>query len=324
MILTLRNLCYNKGWFTSTNFDLPIICVGNLSVGGTGKSPMIEYLVRLLQKDYQLAILSRGYKRKTSGFYELTGNETAKMVGDEPLQFKSKFDDIIVAVDEQRVRGVQTLLNLSHSPQVILLDDAFQHRKISPSFTILLTKHNELYVDDFVLPTGNLREPRSGVTRADIVVITKCPNNISNHDMRRVKDRLTGIAHDRIFFSAIQYDQSVFSSKGQTDLVKFVKTPFTLVTGIADPSSLINKLRTYLNDFEVLSFPDHHNFTARELAMLSSYSRILTTEKDFTRLNGYLAQGVELYYLPITSIILDDERTFNELITNHINEKRRI
>ena len=178
----IRNLLYNQGIQQSRSYDLPIICVGNLSVGGTGKTPMIEYLIRNLQGSYRIATLSRGYGRSTSGFILASHSDSADTIGDEPFQFYSKFDRIQVAVDENRRRGIELLIAQNSSPDIILLDDAFQHRKVKAGFNILLTRFGKLYSDDIVLPTGDLREPRSGARRADIIVVTKCPDELSDDD----------------------------------------------------------------------------------------------------------------------------------------------
>ncbi|NOY46666.1 MAG: tetraacyldisaccharide 4'-kinase, partial [Chlorobi bacterium] len=186
----LRNWCFDKHIFKSKVYNFPIICVGNLSVGGTGKTPMIEYLLRLLKENYNVATLSRGYKRNTKGFQIANENSSALTIGDEPYQFHQKFTDIVVSVDSDRQNGIAELQKMEQSPDIILLDDAFQHRKVKAGFNILLTTYDNLYINDFSLPTGNLREPKSGAKRADVIVVTKCPNTISNDDKNRITSLL--------------------------------------------------------------------------------------------------------------------------------------
>lgn len=185
IITRVRNWFFNLGILKSTSFNIPVIAVGNLSVGGTGKSPQIEYLIRLLKDDYNIAVLSRGYKRKTEGFQIVNDAHTAEDVGDEPLQFYKKFKTAItVAVDADRTNGIQQLLQRNNPPKIVLLDDAYQHRKVTASSYILLTKYNDLFVDDFLLPTGNLRESRRGAKRAKVIVVTKCPEEFIESSTR--------------------------------------------------------------------------------------------------------------------------------------------
>ncbi|HRN99310.1 MAG TPA: tetraacyldisaccharide 4'-kinase, partial [Flavobacterium sp.] len=189
-VTALRNMLYDRGWLQSVSFDVPVIAVGNLSVGGTGKSPMVEYLIRLLQPDYRIAVLSRGYKRQTHGFRLASKNDSAETLGDEPFQFYKKFPAIRVAVDADRVRGIKSLLNLPDAPQVILLDDAFQHRRVKAGYYIVLTAYGDLYADDFMLPTGNLREGWRGAKRANCIVVTKCPSNLSDAEQDLIRKKL--------------------------------------------------------------------------------------------------------------------------------------
>ena len=196
-ITALRNFLYNKGFLKSKSYDFPVICVGNLSTGGTGKSPMIELLISFLKDNHKIAVLSRGYKRKTSGYREVIITSSVEEVGDEPLQFKKKYPDITVAVCEDRQTGIKKLKSMA---DVVLLDDAFQHRKVKASLNILLTPFDELYMDDCMLPTGNLREPKFGAKRADVIVVTKCPENISDSTMEAVKRKLKPKPHQEIYF----------------------------------------------------------------------------------------------------------------------------
>ncbi|MFK7781588.1 tetraacyldisaccharide 4'-kinase [Psychroserpens sp.] len=298
----LRNKLYDLGWKSSTAYDIPIICVGNLSVGGTGKTPTIEYLIRMLSQNYNVAILSRGYKRKSSGFIIADEHATAASIGDEPFQFYTKFKDIIVAVDVDRRQGISKLLK-QKQPDIILLDDAFQHRKVKAGFNILLTAHGNLYVDDFVLPTGNLREPKSGAKRADVIVVTKCPETMSKSEKVSIINRLKPLPNQEVFFSSIHYSEKVWKGNQSNVLSELIKQEFTLVTGIANPKPLVDFLKSKDLQFEHLKFKDHHNFTGEDISKLKTKKIILTTEKDYVRLLPYFKDESELYYLPIEFII---------------------
>lgn len=309
-ITRLRNFLYDKQLLKSTSFPIPVICVGNLNVGGTGKTPMIEYLIRLLKDDHRLAVLSRGYKRKTSGFQEVLTTHTAEEVGDEPLQFKQKFSEITVAVDANRVRGIQ---ELQKSADVILLDDAFQHRKVKPSFSILLTAYDDLYTDDWLLPMGNLRESASGVQRADCIVVTKCPQDLSETAQREIVKKLKPNQRQQVFFAAISYADTICNIDEKRPLSDLKQIPFTLVTGIANPAPLVNFLKQQEFNFEHLKYPDHHHFSQNELRQLEEKECILTTEKDFVRLMPFLKKAI--YYLPIkTSFIISKTTSFEDRI----------
>ena len=295
--MLLRNGLYNAKIFKSKAFPLPVISVGNLSVGGTGKSPMIEYLLTLLISNYKTATLSRGYGRDSTGFYLLDGSETAEMVGDEPLQFKTKFKHAIVAVDEKRTRGISLLL-ANCSPEVILLDDAFQHRKVKAGLNILLTTYDQLYVDDFILPTGNLREFVSGARRAQIIVVTKCPKNLTVKKQNSIKKRFRLKTYQKLFFSYIKYSNMVYGEKPRKLISSMADEKITLVTGIANPKPLCDYLEQQQIDFEHLKFPDHHKFTKAEIKKIMAAPLVLTTEKDFMRMKGVIPHP-NLYYLSI-------------------------
>lgn len=319
-ITSLRNKLYDRDILKSHSYDLPIIGVGNLSVGGTGKSPMVEYLIALLKNNYNLATLSRGYKRSTSGFYLLEGHEQARQVGDEPLQFKRKYPSTLVAVDEVRTRGIETLLALPKPPEVILLDDAFQHRKVRAGLYILLTSYDNLYSNDSLLPAGNLREPIHGRKRARIVIVTKCPLNLSQKDQQKIARKLKLLPNQELFFTGIGYNEQVFSHKQPISLNQFIDKEFVLVTGIAKPAPLVEYLQGQGLKFQHLSFPDHHNFTEKELKVLRGHKLLLTTEKDYMRLRGEM-KDKELYYLPIKTLFLSKTKEFNELIYSYVEKK---
>lgn len=314
LITWFRNKLYDSGIKKSTSHNLPVVCVGNLSVGGTGKTPMIEYLIKVLKEDYKVATLSRGYKRKTEGYQLADNNATAESIGDEPFQFYSKFkDEITVAVDSDRRNGIENLKQ--QNPGVILLDDAFQHRKVKAGLNILLTTYANPYFKDIVLPTGDLREPKSGAKRADIIVVTKCPNNLSEKEKAKIIKRITPNANQYVFFSAIAYSEMLFSaekSKSIDDL-----NNFTLVTGIANASPLVDFLKSKNLNFQHLNFKDHHDFTKEDISVFEKKELIVTTEKDFMRLKQYDALKHKLFYIPI-SISIDDAPKINELIRDFV------
>ena len=264
---------------------------------------MIELLVSFLKDNHKIAVLSRGYKRKTSGYREVSTTNAVEEVGDEPLQFKKKFPEIAVAVCEDRRTGIEKLQNKA---DVILLDDAFQHRKVKASLNILLTSFDELYADDCMLPTGNLREPKFGAKRADVIVVTKCPENISDITIEAIKRKLNPKPQQEIYFSKIGYASEIKNAKDEKPLLSLKDKEFLLVTGIANPKPLIDFLQKERLNFKEKSFTDHHNFNSSEIEELKKHPLILTTEKDFMRL-GMLSNTTEIYYLPIKTVILNGE-----------------
>lgn len=325
VITTIRNFFFDIRIFKSTFFETPVIVVGNLSVGGTGKTPQIEYLIRLLKEDFKVSVLSRGYKRETKGFVLLNDTHRALDVGDEPLQYFKKFDNINVAVDANRVAGVSNLI-AQKKTQVILLDDAYQHRKIKGSFYILLTKYNDLFVDDFLLPTGNLRESRSGAKRADIIVVTKCPENLSHKQQQEIIRKLQKF-DKKVFFTTIAYG-NVLSTKNTITIDELKKYDILLITGIATPKPLLDFLNTKNINLKHLKYPDHHNFSPLEIddikqefaKIKSSKKIILTTEKDYTRLEEKLEN---LYYIAIETQFLENQNeVFNQKILSQIQQNR--
>lgn len=313
-----RNKLYDADFLKSKKYDLPIICVGNLNVGGTGKSPMVEYLLNLLKKEHKVATLSRGYKRNSKGFYLLEGTETAEQVGDEPLQFKNKFETVFVAVDEDRQHGIAELLKIKN-PDVIVLDDAFQHRKVTAGFYILLTAYGDLYANDLILPAGNLREGRSGAKRADCIVVTKCPKDISREEMEKIEQKLQPEEHQQVFFTRIKYSDSIKNANGKKDFSE-LKIPFTLVTGIASPKPLIDFLKSKKLKFDHLEFPDHHHFSDTEIHKINKSGMVITTEKDYMRLKGRLPEQ-KLFYLPIEVDFIEKEELFTGQVEHFVNKK---
>lgn len=312
-----RNILYDLGLKSSKSYDIPIICVGNLSVGGTGKTPMIEYLIRLLRRDYKIATLSRGYKRKSKGFVIADKSTDSSILGDEAYQFYKKFDDLVVAVVTNRRNGITQLLNLEFKPDIILMDDGFQHRKVKAGLYILLTSYGELYSKDMVLPTGNLREPRSGAKRANVIVVTKCPEQLSEAEKQEIIGSLRPKKHQHVFFSSISYSDNIKNLSEERSLLCLKDEAFTLVTGVANPKPLVEFLNYNGLKFEHLNFKDHYEFTEKDISDLRSRGLIVTTEKDFTRLEPHFKESDKLLYLPIETV-LDDSKNFDGLITKFL------
>ncbi len=297
LITSIRNAMYDYGFLKSYVFDVKVFCVGNLSVGGTGKSPFIEYLITQYKENNKIAVLSRGYKRKTKGFVEVKSDMTSEEVGDEPLQFKRKFKNAIhVFVDANRKNGIEQILDLYPKTQLILLDDAFQHRRVKADINILLTTHSKPFYNDYVLPVGRLRESRKGKNRADIIVVTKSPDLLTLEEKASIKEQIRPNKNQEVLFSTIKYAEKIFSQKQSLDFNGF--DDFLLITGIANPNPLLQYLEKHGKTFEHMNFPDHHQFTSKELNNFQNLSKpILTTEKDFTRLVDNLEK--ELFYIPI-------------------------
>lgn len=325
LVTSIRNFLFQKGIFESTSFSIPVFVVGNISVGGTGKTPQIEYLIRLLKDNYRVAVLSRGYKRKTKGFLLLNEEHKVDEVGDEPLQYYNKFNNINVAVDANRVEGIRSLIE-KKSPDIILLDDAFQHRKIKGSFYILLTKYDDLFTNDFLLPTGNLRESRVGAHRTNVIVVTKCPAKLSETVKERIKQKFNKYKKE-VFFSTISYADKIsgFNDYPINELKGF---EVLLITGIANPSPLLSFLEDKSIKFTHLEYSDHHNFSLGEIEAIkrkfndieSNKKIILTTEKDYTRLRFSLN---EISFLEMKTTFLDNKNTmFNKIIESHIQQNR--
>ncbi|MDY0090655.1 MAG: tetraacyldisaccharide 4'-kinase [Flavobacteriaceae bacterium] len=319
-ITAIRNLLYDKNILKSFSFNLPVIVVGNLSTGGTGKSPQTEYLIRLLSVKYRVAVLSRGYKRQSKGFVLADKNTRVEDLGDEPFQFFTKFKNIYVAVDSDRKNGIQNLLELQNPPEVILLDDAFQHRKVKAGFNILLTTYGDIYTDDFMLPTGNLREWRSGAKRADIIIVTKCLPDISEEKQNIIVNKINPKHRQKVFFSKIGYDSKVYSRNQNVKFADIYKKPKLLVAGIAKPRPFFAYLQQA--DDDVMIFPDHHNYTNTDVLEILEKANgriIITTEKDYMRLQNKL-DSEKLFYLPIQTEFLKEVEIFNQKILDYVGE----
>lgn len=340
-IMQLRNLLFDLSILKSHRFNLPVISVGNLSVGGTGKTPHIEYLIRLLKQEFYIATLSRGYGRKTKGFLLANTQSGAEDLGDEPLQFKKKFPGIRVAVDEKRVRGTNNLLKEFPSLQCILLDDAFQHRFIKPGLSILLTEFAHLYSSDFVIPSGGLREFKTGAKRADIIVVTKCPEILLPIERKRLLDEINPLSHQKVFFSYIRYGD--FCPLNCSDKNPFSKEFYfernysiALVTGIANTKSLEYFLKHKVKNIYPIKFSDHHNFKKTDIIRIKELFNniaapnkiILTTEKDAMRLNkpefSDVLKDIPVFYIPIEIAFHDkDGNLFNEQVINYVRKNQK-
>ena len=328
-IVAIRNKMYDNGTLKSVRFDIPTIVVGNLSVGGTGKSPMIEYLIRLLKKDYKIAVLSRGYKRSTKGFKLANKNSSAKEIGDEPFQFYRKFSDILVVVDSNRVNGIQQLKKLKNPPELILLDDAYQHRKVQAGFNILLTAHHKIYTEDSMLPSGDLRENIAGAKRAKIVIVTKCPDNLSEAEQFKITQKLNLELTQTAYFTKIAYAEKVIGKSNKIALKELKNYSILLVTGIANTNPLTEFLKKESITFKHIKYKDHYNFTEKDLQKIekefinisAEKKIILTTEKDYVR--TFVNSDLKIYYLPIQTEFLNFKESFNTKIKRYVEQSTR-
>lgn len=335
LITRLRNLLFDLGILPVESFELPVISVGNLSMGGTGKTPHVEYLVRLLRENYRVAVLSRGYGRSTKGFLIAEAWHTLKDIGDEPLLYRNKFTDIIVAVDRNRRHGISQLMRLQPAPDVILLDDAFQHRYVKPGLSILLTDYYNLYTRDHLIPAGRLRESRSGSRRADLIVVTKTDSSFSPILERELLKELNPGAEQKVCYSFIRYENPVSFTGEPFDLPDQPNGSVLMVAGIANPYPLKTFLRSHFNQCESLIYRDHHVFTSADVTEIRSMFQkipgrnkiIITTEKDAMRLKEkhIFDQLTDLpfYYLPIRiEFHTESKRTFHSYILNYVGKSK--
>ncbi len=329
LIIIARNFLFNKKVFKSVEFNLPIICVGNLSTGGTGKSPMVEYLIRLLKDDYKMATPSRGYKRKTKGYALAQAHTTALEIGDEPMQFHTKFPEVAVAVGEQRIEAVPQLLHDRPDIQVIILDDAFQHRQIAAGLNIILTECNNLFTRDFFLPTGDLRDQQSSYKRAQIIVVTKCADTLSLREKAMIVDEIDPLPEQEVFFTSIEYETPYHIITKEQRAINN-NDEVMLVCGIANPRPLKNYLHEKVETYTEFLYSDHHIFTIDDLEEINKRLRsieaekkiILTTEKDAVRLMKFHNEllHVPMYVLPVQHCFLFGEgEQFNEKVVSFIN-----
>ncbi len=332
----VRLMLYRSGILKRTEFSIPTIGVGNLSVGGAGKTPHTEYLIRLLREYFPVGTLSRGYGRKTTGFRYVRGEDSAEEVGDEPLQLKRKFADVAVCVGEDRVFGVSTLLQYAPETQTVILDDAFQHLAVKPSLSLLLTEYDRPFWRDSLLPVGRLREWATGAERADAIIVTKCPNVLAQADRSRLLQELDPLPRQRVFFSTYGYGDPwlVLDPRYTTQLSR--EYDVLLITAIARVDYLLEYLRTQVAGVHEISFTDHHEFTKRELGRMTRLFKeienpkkvILTTEKDAMRLYGHEAylreQDLPLFALPAMVQFVPEApgRGFDEYIRHALLEFR--
>jgi len=337
LVTWIRNKLFDWGILKEIEHQIPIISVGNLSMGGTGKTPMIEYLIRLLKDEYKLAALSRGYGRKTKGFVLANKNSKAIAIGDEPLQYALKFDSIHVAVSENRNKGVQELIKSVPDLDLVLLDDAFQHRYIKPGLNILLTEFYRLYTDNYVFPSGSLREFRFGAERADIVVVTKTPITLSPITRRRIAGELHLKKHQLLLFSKIEYGDLIPYSFFNLGRLKKRYANIILFTGIANNYPLQDHLRQICSELTVLTFSDHHHFNQKDVVeILKAYNNIfgknkilVTTEKDIMRLKDfdkmYLFNEIPLLYIPIHTVFHNgDGDLLADKIKSYLSNSKRL
>ena len=321
-ITSIRNRLYETGVRPSAKFEVPIVGVGNLSVGGTGKTPMIEYLIRLFGDDYRIATLSRGYGRKSSGIRIAGEHDTAETIGDEPFQFFRKFKDkVVVAVGEERAIAVPYILDQHPGVNLILLDDAFQHRGVQPAFQVLLTDYQNLFVNDFLLPAGRLRESRRGASRADVIVVTKCPASITDDEMITIESAIRRYSRKAVLFSRICYGHIL----PVNDVAPYKPEKIILVSGIANPAPLESYLRRNYNLVKHFSFADHHAYSKHDIRNICDTAvemgaAVVTTEKDMVKMNPqtFHDASVYLHYLPIEIEFLKNGKEFDEMVLNAV------
>lgn len=337
----IRNQLFDWGILASKSFDIPVISIGNIAVGGTGKTPHTEYLIKLLQKDYKVAVLSRGYKRKSKGFILADEATSMKKIGDEPYQMKKKFPSIYMAVDKNRCHGIEQLCNekIALQTDVILLDDAYQHRYVKPGINILLTDYRRPLNEDALLPAGRLREPERGKNRAHIVIVTKCPRDLKPMDFRVIIKYMDLYPYQKLYFSTLKYGSltPVFSDAPQRELESLEKEEkILLLTGIASPQQLLDDLSAYSSQITSLNFADHHQFTEKDVRYIQqtfnslgegSKRILITTEKDATRLlNLPLSEEIKkhIYALPVEiEFLLGQGEQFNQNIINYVRTNSR-
>jgi tetraacyldisaccharide 4'-kinase len=332
----IRNLLYNKNLLKSFEFSLPVICVGNIAMGGTGKTPHTEYIARLLGSHFNVAVLSRGYKRKSEGFRFVDTDSTAAESGDEPLQIKRKLPSLIVAVDSDRVNGINRIIREKPGTEVIILDDGFQHRRVKPGLSIVLSDFRKLFTDDHLLPYGSLRESRRNIRRADLILVTKTPAD-SDVQRKTIGD-LTGKGIGNIFFTSIRYldPVPVFTGYPDGQVNSFSGAEAVVVTGIANPEPFITYLGGIFSGIVHLSYPDHHDFSGKDIEAvtrawhnLKSTSRyLITTEKDAVRLREFSNIEEEIrrtsFFVPVGIGFPDgNQDQFDNLIITYAGKNRR-
>lgn len=332
----LRNKAFDFGIFKRKVYPIPVICVGNIAAGGTGKTPHTEYIVNLLKDDFRVAVLSRGYRRKTSGFVLADANSTPRQIGDESYQIKTKFPEVLVAVDANRRRGIETLLKLPEKPDVIIMDDGFQHRYVKPSYVVILSDYNRPIYQDKLLPAGRLRESMIYLNDANDIIITKCPNDLVPIDFRLIQHEINPYAFQGLFFTDFQYKKVTnifdYSKKISLDDLPFYSV--LLVTGIASPKPLLDTLVNLGVEVREINYKDHHDFSANDLEHVMNHFNtipnekkiILFTEKDAGKIKLILKEEntikKNLFYIPIEVNFLnpEDKEQFDKKILNHVRK----
>lgn len=337
LIIAIRNFLYDSKVFKQHDFEVPVISVGNITVGGTGKTPHAEYIISLLKKQFNVAYLSRGYKRRTKGFLLASRNSGVSEIGDEAVQIKQKFPEITVAVCEKRVQGIQKLINDKRFDiDVIVLDDAFQHRSVKPSINILLVDYTQPIFDDDLLPAGRLREPCHSRFRANFIIYTKCPAMLKPIDQRVIKNRLDIRPYQNLFFTSIVYGEITPAEKGVKLFTNDMrKHAVLLITGIANPQPLIDYLTPQVGEIIHLAYADHFHYNSNELIKIkenfdtieSAEKIMITTEKDMVRFKSVNEKPIgfieNLYYIPIEIKFLDKTKDlFNKRVMNYVTENR--
>ncbi len=328
-VIGVRNKLFDKNILRSAAFNFPVICVGNLALGGTGKTPMTEYLIRLLGRKYEVATLSRGYKRKTKGFAIADNSSTPIDIGDEPMQLHRKFSNITVAVAEERVVGIPQLLHAKPGIEVIILDDAFQHREVKAGLNILLTECGNLYTRDIILPAGNLRDVKQSSARAQVIIVTKCKPDLDENEKQEIITELNPSEQQEVFFTRIEYG-TPYHLFSKEEKVPDPGSVILVISGIANPEPLQEQIKIYAGTYEMMLFKDHHIFNIDDLAEIKRrFSKIespgkiiLTTEKDGVRLAKFESELSQLpvYVLPMRhKFLFDEENKFNRHIISFID-----
>jgi tetraacyldisaccharide 4'-kinase len=319
LITSLRNGLFNLKFYKSKKFETPLIGVGNLSTGGTGKTPMVEFIFKLFSNEFKMALLSRGFKRSTKGYVKANEDSNSSDIGDEPFQIFSKFKKIDVAVDENRVRGVRNLLNENQKLQSIILDDCFQHRSVSLKLNILLTTYKSPYYRDFVLPVGNLRELRTGYKRADVIIVTKCPKDLLAEEMKMIRKDVSLKSHQVLFFTSIKYNKFLLG-ESEININDLNGLKVLLVTGIANDKEIVNYLRNKNIQFDKVSFSDHYKYSLKDIQKIEldfSDRIIITTEKDYQKIK-LIDKKNKWYYLQMETYFLNNEDLFKKIIIDTI------
>jgi len=341
-ITGFRNFLYDTGILKQTEFRIPVICIGNITVGGTGKTPHTEYITELMQDKFKVAVLSRGYRRKSIGFRIASPSDNVKDIGDEPLQICRKFQNVTIAVDSDRVNGINSILKERPETEVILLDDGFQHRRVLPGFVVLLTDFNRLMINDHLLPYGNLRENVRNMSRADIILITKSPENLSPIQRRIIVKEINKAPYQNLYFTLFEYKEpvAVFSisagEKVELNTTNNTQCGIVLLTGIANPEPLKEHLSGYFNEIVHVPFPDHHKFSDSDIVKVTEafhnlsaqVKYLITTEKDAVRLREFtnIAENLRssAYYIPVgIKFLNNDKEEFDNLIVDYVRKNKR-